>query len=123
MSRKMKRIVSGWLVFAVYWSMFLPFAIRTNAQAVSTARKSMLVDIPQGLTFRLSEGIEGAGSREKQQLAPADPLSADRSADLLKRLPAIKVEPDDTKDFAKRIGTLPAPKTGTQIPVKFPSDE
>jgi hypothetical protein len=40
---------------------------------------------------------------------------------LLGRLPAIKSDPDDRPDFAKRVGTLPAPKTGNKIPVKFPA--
>lgn len=80
-------------------------------------------DVPEGLTFRLSEGAAGAEARVKQQLANADPLSDDAASDLLKRLPAIKTAPDDSTEFAKRIGTLPAPKTGKQMPVKFPSDE
>jgi alpha-2-macroglobulin len=41
----------------------------------------------------------------------------------LKRLPEIKPDPSDQTEFAKRLGTLRAPKTGKQIPVKFPSNE
>ena len=116
----MKRIVSGLLVFAVYWSMFVPFA---NGQAVVAARINRMKNVPEGLTFRLSEGAEGAETRVKQPLASADPISPGAAADILKRLPAIKSEPDDKAEFAKRVGTLPAPKTGTQTLVKFPSDE
>src|SRR6185369_11428511 len=61
--------------------------------------------------------------RVKQPIAQTDPLSGTQSGDLLRRLPAIKSDPNDQTDFAKRIGTLPAPKTGNRIPVKFPSDD
>ena len=76
-----------------------------------------------GLKFRLSEGVEGAEKREKQQLPSTDPLSDSDAKSLLKRIPEIKPTADDQTDFAKRIGSLPAPKTGNKIPVKFPSDE
>ncbi len=115
-----KKIVSGLLVFAVYWSMFGPLA---NGQNIGLARINRMQDIPQGLTFNLSEGTDGAEARVKQGLAQTDPLSQGGAAEILKRLPVIKSDPDDRVEFAKRIGTLPAPKTGTQLQVKFPSDE
>jgi hypothetical protein len=119
----MKRIVTGFLVFAVYWSMFLPLARRADGQGISLARNNRMKDIAEGLTFRLSEGGEDAASRVKQQLAAADTLSSETAANILKRLPPIKSANDDETEFAKRVGTLPAPKTGTKIPVKFPSEE
>ena len=119
----MKRIISALLVFATYWSMFVPFASIAGAQTVADARNNRMKDVPQGLTFSLSEGADGAETRVKQQLAPSDPLSGVDAANLLKRLPEIKAVTGDESDFAKRAGTLPAPKTGKQIPVKFPSDE
>jgi len=79
--------------------------------------------VPAGLQFTLSEGQENAESRTVPPPAATDPLTAGQSSELLKRLPAIKTEPDDQAEFKKRLGTLPAPKTGTRIPVKFPSDE
>lgn len=78
-------------------------------------------DTPAGLKFRLSEGSEGAETRVKQTAAETDPLSAGDVSGVLKRIPQIKSHSDDQTDFAKRIGTLPAPKTGKQIPVKFPA--
>ncbi|HEX2640584.1 MAG TPA: Ig-like domain-containing protein, partial [Pyrinomonadaceae bacterium] len=80
-------------------------------------------DIPEGLQFRLSEGAEGAAARQKQPPSAADPISGTDAAKLLGSLPAIKSDTSDQTDFAKRLGTLPPPKTGKQIPVKFPSDE
>jgi hypothetical protein len=55
--------------------------------------------VPDGLKFRLSEGVEGAEKHVKQGLPSTDPLSDPNS--LLKRLPAIKSDPDDQTDFAK----------------------
>lgn len=117
----MKKIVSGLLIFVTYVSMFVPFA--ATAQTVGTARNKRMEDLPEGLAFRLSEGSVGAESRVEQKLTPADPLSDNAARDLLKRVPEIKSDPNDPADFAKRAGTLPAPKTGKQIPVKFPSDD
>ena len=57
-----------------------------------------------------------------QKAAETEQLDASRTDQLLSRVPAIKTSEDDTTDFAKRVGSLPAPKTGTKIPVKFPSD-
>jgi hypothetical protein len=82
-----------------------------------------LRDVPSGLKFRLSEGVEGAEKREKPPLASTDPLSQGDATSLLKRIPEIKPDKDDQTEFAKRAGTLPAPKTGNRIPVKFPSDD
>ena len=119
----MKRIVSGLLVAAVYWSMFLPFAGNANGQVLTAVRDQRMKDLPEGLTFRLSEGAEGAESRVKQPRTPADPLSDADASNILKRLPNIKSDPDDRAEFAKRAGSLPPPKTGTQVPVKFPTDD
>jgi hypothetical protein len=118
----MREFVSGLIAFSVVWSMFIPFAGNTNGQILGKAMDNKLQSVPPGLTFRLSEGVEGAETREKQVLADTDPLSEGDAGKLLGRLPAIKTDPDDQADFAKRIGTLPAPKTGNKIPVKFPAD-
>lgn len=80
-----------------------------------------MTNIPNGLTFRLSEGEAGAETREKQLPAKTDALSENETSSLLKRIPPIKEQTDDKTDFAKRLGTLPAPKTGKMIPVKFPA--
>src|ERR1044072_9320279 len=51
------------------------------------------------------------------------PLSQADADSLLKRIPAVKTEGDDQKDFAVRDRSLPAPKTSKVNPVKFPSAE
>src|SRR5688572_27897943 len=117
----MREFVSGLAVLSVVWSVFAPFALRANGQIISKAMNERLSKAPPGLTFRLSEGVEGADKRVEQPLANAEPISGAQAGNILNRLPAIKSDPDDKTEFAKRIGSLPAPKTGSRIPVKFPS--
>lgn len=119
----MRKSISWVLLFAIYLSAIMPFGMTANGQVIGRARENKMKDLQAGLKFRLSEGAEGAETREKQTLPPTYPLSDAEAAKLLKRLPEVKAQADDQTDFAKRIGTLPAPKTGQQIPVKFPSDE
>ncbi|HEV7699572.1 MAG TPA: Ig-like domain-containing protein, partial [Pyrinomonadaceae bacterium] len=118
----MKKL-TAWVLLLSTWFTFVAPATQLNAQVLGKAMEQKMKDVPGGLTFRLSEGAIGAESRVKQGLPSTDPLSQSDSNGVLKRLPEIKSDPDDKTEFAKRIGTLPAPKTGNKIPVKFPSDE
>src|SRR5690606_15866112 len=90
---------------------------------IGKAMETKTLNVPNGLQFRLSEGVEGAESRTKPPAAETDPLSEGETQGLLNRLPQIKTQDSDKTDFAKRVGSLPPPKTGEKIPVKFPSDE
>src|SRR5688500_10180434 len=118
----MKKLTAWALVLAIYITFIGPAGM-ANAQVVGRAMEIKMKDAPAGLKFRLSEGVEGAETRVKPPLADTDPLSEGDAKGLLKRIPEIKPAANDQTDFAKRIGTLPAPKTGNKIPVKFPSDE
>ncbi|HQU92328.1 MAG TPA: hypothetical protein PLK77_08530, partial [Pyrinomonadaceae bacterium] len=62
----MKKLVSGVLLAAIYWSMFLPFALDAQAQVIGKTKDTRMDQIPPGLNFRLSEGAAGAESREVQ---------------------------------------------------------
>jgi alpha-2-macroglobulin len=117
----MKRVVTFLVLSSVWLGVFAPF--RAEGQVVGKAMEIKLKDLPGGLQFKLSEGQDGADTRVEQPPVQADPLSSERSGDLLKGLPAIKTDPDDQAEFKKRLGSLPAPKTGNQIPIKFPSNE
>ncbi len=120
---KTKIFVSWIILLSIYVGMLAPFA--AYGQRVSgrpTGQKNM-ENVPNGLSFRLSEGEEGAENRTKQNAANAENLSEGETSNLLKRIPEIKTDTNDQTDFSKRAGTLPPPKTGTKVPVKFPSDE
>src|SRR5215203_1708953 len=120
---EMRKFVSGFLLFSIYIGIFAPFHSGVYSQVIRKVMEDKLKDVPPGLKFRLSEGVEGAESREKPAPASTDPLEQAETDRILKRLPAIKGDDSDQTDFAKRAGSLPAPKTGRQVPVKFPSDE
>src|SRR5690606_6342263 len=110
------------LIVLLYSSMLVPFAMTTNAQVIGRARDIKMEQTESGLKFRLSEGVEGAETRAVPEPAKSDILSTEAAGKLLNRLSAIKSDPDDRAEFAKRIGTLPAPKAGDKLPVKFPAD-
>jgi uncharacterized protein YfaS (alpha-2-macroglobulin family) len=75
-----------------------------------------------GLVFRLSEARDENQRQTRQQIArPAtESLSDEATQNLLKRLPPIKVEGDDEKDFSLRDRSLPPPRTGQTISEAFP---
>ncbi|MCY7348670.1 MAG: Ig-like domain-containing protein, partial [Pyrinomonadaceae bacterium] len=124
----MKRLISLTLIAAVYLGLIAPIGnqliLTANAQVIrGKTRTTNMENIPNGLKFRLSEGESGAETREKQLPAKTDALSENETSNLLKRIPPIKERTDDQTEFAKRVGTLPAPKTGKMIPVKFPASD
>ncbi|MEO8071784.1 MAG: Ig-like domain-containing protein, partial [Acidobacteriota bacterium] len=124
----MKQLTTLILIFAVYSGLIAPIGLQLNMQANAQIVNRKMIktntdEQEKGLQFRLSEGVEGAETREKSPVAATDPLSAGEAGNLLKRLPNIKIEKDDQTDFAKRVGSLPPPKTGKTVNVKFPSDE
>lgn len=121
--RTAKKVVSWVLLVSIYVGSIAQLGISANGQAIRKAMEDRDKDKQNGLKFRLSEGVEGAEKRDKTLPAATDPLGDSETNGLLKRVPAIKSDPDDKTEFAKRIGSLAAPKTGNKVPVKFPSDE
>ncbi len=100
----------------------LPFAIESDASV--QRRRPMVISTSDGagLVFRLSEGQDEARRQTRQQIArpAAEPLSDEATQNLLNRLPPIKVEDDDQKDFALRDRSLPPPRAGQTISEAFP---
>src|SRR5215468_12060853 len=102
--------------------LLLPFAIKSD---VSGQRRRPVVGSSgagEGLVFRLSEAQDEPQRQAQQQLArpTTEPLSDEATQNLLKRLPPIKVEGDDEKDFSLRDRSLPPPRTGQTISEAFP---
>src|SRR5262245_7644681 len=100
----------------------LPFAIKSD---VSGQRRRPMIrnsSDETGLVFRLSEARDETQRQTQQQIArPAtEPLSDEATQNLLKRLPPIKVEGDDEKDFSLRDRSLPPPRTVQTISEAFP---
>src|SRR4028118_2103145 len=119
-----KKFTVWFLLFSIYFGTIAPFGSSAQRTARPQQRRPQNVNIPgNGLEFRLSEGQVGAENRQTTAPAKGESLSESETANLLKRLPPVKAEQDDKQDFAKRAGTLPAPKTGRVVPVKFPADD
>ena len=76
-----------------------------------------------GLSFKLREGVEGAGRGKPQPPAPSTPLSEAAIAKVLARLPALVPDAADRKEFAMRDKSLPAPRTGKTVSETFPPVE
>src|SRR5262245_41463423 len=84
---------------------FLPFAVLwvviVRGQRVMNPNSTPTSTDDTGLVFRLSEGREESkqGSRTPNATPNAEPLSDEAAQNLLKRVPQIKSEVDDEKDF------------------------
>lgn len=98
---------------AVIWS-------NVSGQGRRGVRPIQTANASEGLQFRLSEGQESSDRAQPIAAPPASPLSDDVVGNLLKRLPPIKTDPDDEKEFALRDRSLPPPKTGQTINSTFP---
>jgi uncharacterized protein YfaS (alpha-2-macroglobulin family) len=116
--------ISLFLILNIYLGVLAPLSPAVYAQKVSAAAvNNKKMSEVKGLEFRLSEGSDTAETRTATPPAKTDPLSQGDTDSLLKRIPPVKIEGDDQKDFAIRDRSLPAPKTGKVNPVKFPSPE
>src|SRR6185312_13117101 len=78
-------------------------------------------DQDEGLQFRLSEGQEQPEARPATSIAPATLLSNAETEAVLKRLPQIKTESSDEKEFAWRERSLAPPRTGITVMQPFPA--
>src|SRR6478672_6441246 len=92
------------------------------AQAPAAADKGPLVWklSKSGLGFRLSNADEDADKDSEHKVAPSTPLGADDTRKIVGRLPELKRDPDDAKDFAMRDKSVPAPRPGKTVSEAFP---
>jgi len=74
----------------------------------------------KGLVIRLSHADPDAANAPRPKLAEATKLSDADVKQVLKRLPKLDADPDDTKEFALRESSLPPPKTGGTVLAAFP---
>jgi uncharacterized protein YfaS (alpha-2-macroglobulin family) len=119
--RRIKAAITFFLLLSIHLG-----ALPLTPPAVVFAQRKVMTDDPNqpaGLQFRLSAGADQPEALPDKKLTPADPLSAGDSDKLLKRLPPVKAEPDDQKDFALRDKSLPPPRTGQTVNQPFPAPE
>jgi alpha-2-macroglobulin len=113
-----KTLLASVLIYSIFLSLFAPFA--------ASAQQFTLLSLNQtnntGLKFHLSNGEKGAENRVVKPQVKTKSLSGKDTANLLNRIPSPNEESTDKLDFAKRAGSLPAPKAGKKIEVKFPAE-
>lgn len=73
-----------------------------------------------GLGFRLSNADDEADRPRARTTSPSTPLAAADAKKMAARLPPLKAEPDDAKDFAMRAKSIPAPRPGKTVTEPFP---
>ena len=120
------------LLFQLLLNPFAPLAARAAASATNEAGVEAYgqaegpggADERTGLRFRLSEGAEAAERPgERPPAAKAEKLSEAESARVLARLPELKAEGGDAREFALRERSLPAPRAGATVLKPFPAPE
>ena len=73
-----------------------------------------------GLGFRLSNADDDGDRVVDRKVTPSTPLSGDDAKKLTARMPELKRDPDDQKDFSMRDKSVPAPRPGKTVSDSFP---
>jgi len=73
-----------------------------------------------GLGFRISNADDEADRAVERKIAASTPLGTDDAKKMAARLPQLKRDPDDAKDFAMRDKSIPPPRTGKTVSETFP---
>ena len=73
-----------------------------------------------GLGFRISNADDDADKPSERKVPAAIPLNAADAKAIAARLPPLKSEPDDEKNFHMRAKSIPAPKPGKTVTETFP---
>ncbi len=76
-----------------------------------------------GLGFRLSNADDDADRPSERKVAASTPLGPADARKIGARLPELKRDPDDEKDFAMRAKSLAAPRPGKTVTETFPPPE
>ncbi len=119
----MKQITTVILISIMYLGLVAPFGNVIRGQEIRKTLQTNFSDMEKGLKFNLSEAGTEAEKRETPPPVESEKLSDGETQALLSRLPKIGIDDEDKKEFVKPVRSLPAPKTGAKVPVKFPADE
>lgn len=110
----LRRLISSVLMFSLLPSVF-------HGPLGHVAKANETTDKPNGLQFRLSQGVEQPEARPTTKLATTIELSQSETENVLNRLPPMKIDPIDAQEFALRDRSLPPPRTGNIIEASFPA--
>ena len=91
-----------------------------TTHSASSGSSSGALKKADGLLLALEEGTPIDEARQSAPVAAAVALTEAETRAVLDRLPPMKGEATDEKEFALREGSLPPPQTGTKVPQPFP---
>jgi alpha-2-macroglobulin len=122
----LRRLISSVLMFSLLSTLFhgpLRQVVRADVPASANHQNVDDADATdeQGLQFRLSHGADQPEAKPATKLATASELSQSETENILRRLPAMKIDPSGVEEFAMRAGSLPPPRTGNTIETSFPA--
>jgi alpha-2-macroglobulin len=122
---RLRNVADRLVLLFCFCIVVLPFVLLSDASGGRGQRGIMRnkTGNNDGLIFRLSEGKAEEQQRPQISAPPAEPISDEAAQNLLKRLPPIKTEADDEKDFALRDRSLPPPRTGQTVSEAFPPSD
>lgn len=113
---KQNRLICLILIYAILLSSFVQSVPAQNEDSQEDKEEA------KGLQFRLREGAGKSSTGEVAPVSQAVKLSEADADAIFRRLPPIEAETSDNTDFSMRPNSLPPPKTGKIIPVKFPAE-
>jgi uncharacterized protein YfaS (alpha-2-macroglobulin family) len=113
---KQNRLLCLVLIYVIFLTSIIKIVPAQNKSSQTDEQK-------KGLQFRLREGEGKASKSESVETSPAVKLTEAEAEAIFRRLPPIEEETSDKTDFSLRASSLPPPKTGKIIPVKFPAEE
>ena len=93
--------------------------------APGAAGPKAVASIAEGLTLRLTEPRDETAGAKVERVKPAEvkPLADDEAKALVGRMKPMLAESSESKSFALRPGSLPAPRTGATVQTPFPPPE
>ncbi len=114
---KQNRLICLVLIYAILLGSFVQTVPAQNEDSQEDKEET------KGLQFRLREGEGKSADSETAPLSQTVKLSEADADAIFLRLPPIEAETSDKTDFSTRPNSLPPPKTGKVIAVKFPAEE
>ena len=113
---KRNRLLCLALIYSILFGSFVKIA---PSQTVDSQK----IEDEKGLQIKLREAVPKIAKNENSPIANAAKLTEAETDAIIRRLPPLNAEISDKMDFNLRPNSLPPPKTGNTIAVKFPPDE
>ena len=118
---KYQKPIALFLTYSIWIGVFAPLTAAQNRNKTD-APDSGQAEI-KGLQFRVREGEKPPKQADNSRPSNALKLNDSETDAVLRRLPPMPFDEAEKSDFAVRANSLPPPKAGKTIPVKFPADE